>query len=160
MPELSVCLVNKVLDESMKHDRVEDFIEHLSEVCGKTLTPLEGYRFCFNEAMYYEAHDVLEHQWLTLEKNSPQYQFQKALIQIAGSFVHFKLHRLFPDHHAHSRRLEPAYRLLSRAMELMEESKVSRDSFYEEMFLLARDYLSKSMEEQNPWTMESRPILK
>ena len=69
----------------------------------------------FNRGAYYEAHDVLEHLWLrTSDDNRSFYQ---ALIQLAGAFVHFQKHALFPSHPTHSRRLAPGRRLLALAME-------------------------------------------
>jgi hypothetical protein len=75
-----------------------------------------GYFVCFNRTDYYEAHDVLEDLWLEEGRAGKNYPFFKGLIQVAGAFVHLKLHHRFPDHHAHGRRLEPAGRLLKLAL--------------------------------------------
>jgi len=69
--------------------------------------------FCFNDAQFYEAHDVLEHLWLRCsDANRSYYQ---ALIQLAGAFVHFQKQALFPDHPTHARRVAPGRRLLALA---------------------------------------------
>jgi len=54
-----------------------------------------GYFECFNQQLYYEAHDVLEELWLR-DKKSPNYAFHKGLIQYAGAFVHLQKNRLRP----------------------------------------------------------------
>jgi hypothetical protein len=77
-----------------------------------------GYFRCFNAGDYYEAHDVLEELWLAEGTSGPRYDFYKGLIQIAGAFVHMKQHYHAPEHHAHGKRLAPAFRLLNRAQEL------------------------------------------
>ena len=70
-----------------------------------------GYFECFNTQCYYEAHDVLEHLWLRNGRSSPDHLFYKGLIQLAGGFVHLKLHYSHPQHPKHGRRLDPARRL-------------------------------------------------
>lgn len=54
-----------------------------------------GFFSCFNQALYYEAHDVLEDLWLE-SRGQPLDLFYKALIQLAGAFVHLQKHRLHP----------------------------------------------------------------
>ena len=54
-----------------------------------------GYIRCFNEQNFYEAHDVLESLWLQ-DRNGPDSDFFKGLIQFAGAFVHLKKKRLRP----------------------------------------------------------------
>lgn len=78
---------------------------------------LAGYIECFNSGRYYEAHDVLEDLWLRQGKGHPDYHFHKGLIQLAGGFVHLKLHGAYPDHPKHGRRLAPARRLLLLTVE-------------------------------------------
>jgi len=50
---------------------------------------------CFNQGLYFEAHDVLEELWLPrrAEQNG---LFYKGLIQLAGAFVHLQKGRLQP----------------------------------------------------------------
>lgn len=69
----------------------------------------EAYFRLFNEQQYYEAHDVLEHLWL--KTSGRDHLFYKALIQIAGAFVHLKKHFLRPMHRVDGGRLRPAVRL-------------------------------------------------
>ena len=54
-----------------------------------------GYFHCFNQQLFYEAHDVLEELWLT-QRQGPNYAFYKGLIQLAGAFVHLQKKRLRP----------------------------------------------------------------
>jgi len=54
-----------------------------------------GYIRCFNEQKFYEAHDVLEALWL-LDRNGPDGDFFKGLIQFAGGFVHLQKQRPRP----------------------------------------------------------------
>jgi len=54
-----------------------------------------GYFDCFNRQLFYEAHEVLEDLWL-LDKNGANGNFYKALIQLAGAFVHLQKNRLRP----------------------------------------------------------------
>jgi predicted metal-dependent hydrolase len=55
-----------------------------------------GYFECFNQALFYEAHDVLEDLWLA-DRHGPNYAFHKGLIQLAGAFVHLQKNRLRPS---------------------------------------------------------------
>jgi hypothetical protein len=55
-----------------------------------------GYFECFNRGWFFEAHDVLEELWLAEGKAGPNYGFYKALIQLAGAFVHLQKNRLGP----------------------------------------------------------------
>lgn len=57
--------------------------------------PYLAYFFFFNRQQFYEAHDILESLWL-LERNGPNNEFYKALIQLAGAFVHLQKGRLKP----------------------------------------------------------------
>ena len=55
-----------------------------------------GYFECFNQQLFYEAHDVLEELWLP-ERGKPHDLFYKGLIQLAGAFVHLQKERLGPS---------------------------------------------------------------
>ena len=55
-----------------------------------------AYFACFNDRLYYEAHDVLEELWLPLRKDSTG-DFYKGLIQLAGAFVHLQKGRASPS---------------------------------------------------------------
>lgn len=54
-----------------------------------------GYFECFNQQLFYEAHDVLEDLWL-VQRRQPNDLFYKGLIQLAGAFVHLQKRRLSP----------------------------------------------------------------
>jgi predicted metal-dependent hydrolase len=54
-----------------------------------------AYFDCFNQRLYYEAHDVLEELWLSV-RQGPKDGFYKGLIQFAGAFVHLQKNRLRP----------------------------------------------------------------
>ncbi|MBI3416493.1 MAG: DUF309 domain-containing protein [Verrucomicrobia bacterium] len=54
-----------------------------------------GFFACFNEQLFYEAHDVLEELWLA-QRHGANYSFYKGLIQLAGAFVHLQKNRLRP----------------------------------------------------------------
>ena len=72
-----------------------------------------GYFECFNAGKFYEAHDVLEDLGLET-RGTPDADFYKALIQLAGGFVHLTMHEN-PKWPAAGHRLRPAYRLLGKA---------------------------------------------
>lgn len=100
-----------------KSERLAAFVENLDTDPALALDPCyQGYFTCFNATEYYEAHDVLEHLWLQ-SKEDANFLFYKGLIQIAGAFVHLKLHHLYPKHGKHGRRLQPAARLFLRGAE-------------------------------------------
>lgn len=67
-----------------------------------------GYFACFNQGLFYEAHDVLEELWLG-GRGGPQDLFYKGLIQLAGAFVHLQKHTVLRP------RLRPAAALLKLA---------------------------------------------
>jgi len=58
--------------------------------------PYTAYFFFFNRQQFYEAHDILESLWLG-ERKGPNNEFYKALIQLAGAFVHLQKGRLKPS---------------------------------------------------------------
>jgi predicted metal-dependent hydrolase len=63
---------------------------------GQTLDPhFLGYFDCFNQQLFFEAHEVLEELWLR-DRHGPDGNFYKALIQLAGAFVHLQKDRLRP----------------------------------------------------------------
>lgn len=55
-----------------------------------------GYFDCFNDQLFYEAHDVLEELWLA-DRRGANGDFFKGLIQLAGAFVHLQKERLRPS---------------------------------------------------------------
>jgi predicted metal-dependent hydrolase len=54
-----------------------------------------AYFECFNQQLFFEAHDVLEEIWL-MDRHGPRGSFYKGLIQLAGAFVHLQKNRLRP----------------------------------------------------------------
>lgn len=122
-----------------------------------------GYFRCFNQQLYYEAHDVLEELWLAEGKEGKNYAFYKGLIQFAGAFVHMKLQREFPEHKVHGRRLEPASRLLKLAM----DNVSSYGEFYQDLDVnvfseIAQRYYDALITDDckvNPWDPDQAPLL-
>jgi len=110
-----------------------------------------GYFRCFNEQLYYEAHDVLEEVWLPI-RGQEQAKFYQGLIQMAGGFVHLQKNRLgpaarlfalalanfqdYPDHHA--------------GIDLTVIRNLCRDT---------RKAILDSGEAVNPWSREKAPQL-
>lgn len=110
-----------------------------------------GYFKCFNNQLYYEAHDVLEELWLG-ERKSAQAAYYQGLIQVAGAFVHLQKGRLapasrlfalalknlapYPSHHA-ALDLEMVRRLCEEHMRALEESSFT----------------------QNPWSPNQPPVI-
>ena len=95
-----------------KSARISAFVEQLATAPGAMLDPhYAGYFTCFNACQYYEAHDVLEQLWL--RTTGTDHLFYKALIQIAGAFVHLQKQHAFPTHPKHATRLRPAVRLFA-----------------------------------------------
>jgi len=54
-----------------------------------------GFFGCFNQRLFYEAHEVLESLWLG-QRQGPNAAFYQSLIQLAGAFVHLQKGRLGP----------------------------------------------------------------
>lgn len=54
-----------------------------------------AYFHCFNEQLFFEAHEVLEKLWLP-QRHEADGLFYKGLIQLAGAFVHLQKDRLRP----------------------------------------------------------------
>lgn len=77
-----------------KHSRIAVMVEAFQgqELDARYL----GYFDCFNRQLYFEAHDVLEDLWLP-DRHGPNGDFYKALIQLAGAFVHLQKARLRPS---------------------------------------------------------------
>jgi predicted metal-dependent hydrolase len=55
-----------------------------------------AYFVCFNQARFFEAHEVLERLWLA-DRNGPNHSFYKGMIQLACAFVHLQKDRLRPS---------------------------------------------------------------
>ena len=70
--------------------------ERIAGLDGRAFDPhYLGYFECFNQGLFYEAHDVLEELWLA-ERGKPDDAFYKGLIQLTGAFVHLRKNRLQP----------------------------------------------------------------
>ena len=78
---------------SHKSGKIAELIDHLK---GRGHDPhYLGYFECFNRQLFYEAHDVLEELWLVC-RGTKRDGFYKALIQLAGAFVHLQKGRIAP----------------------------------------------------------------
>jgi hypothetical protein len=148
-----------------KSERIGEFVEGLQAASAASEFDrcYLGYFECFNRQLYYEAHDVLEHLWLKDGRNAPDYRFHKGLIQLAGAFVHMKLHREHPSHPKHGRRLPPARRLLVLASENLAPFAPRHHGFdvSAAMDLAARflTLIEEGSHERNPWDPKTAPIL-
>ena len=78
---------------SHKSGKIAERIAHLSGADGDPY--YLGFFECFNAGEFYEAHDVLEELWLGCRGGAND-EFYKALIQLAGAFVHLRKERLKP----------------------------------------------------------------
>ena len=82
-----------IMPASPKKTRIAAIVEKLE---GRELDAhYLGYFECFNQQLYYEAHEVLEQIWLP-QRGGPDGAFYKGLIQLAGAFVHIEKARLGP----------------------------------------------------------------
>ncbi len=80
---------------SKKSAKIANLIAGHTSVKGHSFDPhYLGYFDCFNQQMYYEAHDVLEELWL--QTKGDLHFFYKGLIQLTGAYVHLKKSRLSP----------------------------------------------------------------
>jgi predicted metal-dependent hydrolase len=76
---------------SHKSGEIAERIRHLE---GRGHDPhYLGFFECFNNQQFYEAHDVLEELWLVC-RGTEKNEFYKALIQLAGAFVHLQKERI------------------------------------------------------------------
>ena len=95
---LWICLCTQVGDGyaprmSQKKGKIDALLDQWS---GQGEDPhYVGYFDCFNRALFYEAHDVLEQLWLA-QRKQPNDHFYKGLIQLTGAFVHLQKNRLKP----------------------------------------------------------------
>lgn len=78
---------------SRKSKRVAAMVEGFDG--GKLDPHYLGYFHCFNQQLFYEAHEVLEHLWIH-DRHGPNGAFYKGLIQLAGAFVHLQRNHLRP----------------------------------------------------------------
>ena len=155
------------LEEAMKKsDRIEAFVENLGAAGEGALDRhYLAYFQCFNDQLYYEAHDVLEHLWLQEKAvNTPSATFYKGLIQLAGAFVHLKKQYLRPDHPTDGRRLRPAARLFQLArgnLAAYRPEYLSLDVSGVLRFCDGQiDLIEAAHFAVNPWSPESAPALR
>lgn len=122
-----------------------------------------GYYACFHRQLYYEAHDVLEDLWLEEGRTGTHYAAYKGLIQLAGAFVHMKLHFEAPEHRVHGGRLHPAERLLRLAISNLGGYSCPFQGLDVSATIdLAQEYVAHLRAgnfARNPWTPESPPQL-
>lgn len=115
----------------------------------------------FNATEYYEAHDVLEHIWLGT--SGPLHTYYKALIQLAGGFVHLRLQHEQPHHRTHGRRLHPANRLLRRSAELLAGFPDHHEGIsvtgLRHLALTTATRLEENRFAENPWSPSRKPHL-
>ena len=78
---------------TQKRERIEAIVEGFRgrELDAHYLAFFE----CFNQQLFYEAHEVLEVLWLG-QRQGPNAAFYKGLIQLAGGFVHLQKNRPGP----------------------------------------------------------------
>jgi len=98
---------------------IADRVAHLAENPNGHDARYLGFFECFNTGKFYEAHDVLEDLWLET-RGTPDADFYKALIQVAGGFVHLLMHEN-PKWPAAGHRLRPAHRLLGKARNYLQK---------------------------------------
>ncbi|MDE1170427.1 MAG: DUF309 domain-containing protein [Verrucomicrobium sp.] len=134
-----------------KSDRVAELLAACGEADPGHDPHYSGYFACFNQQLYYEAHDVLEALWLP-RRRQPDGDFYKGLIQLAGAFVHLK-----------KGRLKPAGNLFALAeANLRRYPAVHHDFALGDALELCARYrarLAVSDFRENPWTPETAPRL-
>ncbi len=106
---------------------------------------------CFNEQLFFEAHEVLEGLWLP-QRQGPNGAFYKGLIQLAGAFVHMQKNRL-----------GPAAVLLGLARENLRKYPVTHEALAVTAVLaLIEDWLHRltpANPMRNPFTPDAAPRL-
>lgn len=145
-----------------KHERMTAFVAALGADTASELDPCyQGYFRCFNEGRYYEAHDVLEHLWLSTDAQDNDFIFYKGLIQVAGAFVHLRKQYLRPDHPKDGRRLRPAVRLFALGMNNLRPFRPKHMALDVDAFCaLCEAHVAEIMHSdftRNPWLPERVP---
>jgi predicted metal-dependent hydrolase len=77
-----------------KHERIAELAKNFA--ADGVDARYAGYFALFNQQKFYEAHDILEDLWLP-DRKGVNGDFYKALIQLAGAFVHLQKNRLRPS---------------------------------------------------------------
>lgn len=144
-----------------KHHRIAARVADMEASGGFHPCYLEYFRL-FNAQEYYAAHDILEHIWLG--SHGERYVFYKALIQLAGGFVHLQHHHREPGHRVHGKRLRPAARLFRRSAELLGGMSESHEGLVIEEIVLVAISSAESLENsdfaRNPWRPDCAPKLR
>lgn len=144
-----------------KSDRISAFVAGLETTAADLDPRYEGYFHCFNQRLYYEAHDVLEDLWL--ERRDEHWAFFKGLIQFAGAFVHLQKQFLRPQHPKDGRRLAPAARLFRLAAENLDRFRPLHLRLDVEAICAQCDAFAREIEasefRRNPWTPDNAPRL-
>ena len=160
--------MSKAVDEALekKKAKVAAFLEQaLDELPEDSGLPRRflGWFSCFDTRHYYEAHDVLETLWHDQGRKHSDFAFHKGLIQVAGAFVHMKLHFQHPTHRVHGQRLEPATRLFALARKNLEPYRPRHLGLDVAGLLAMCDRYDAALHEGdyavNPWTPETAPKL-
>ena len=116
---------------------------------------------CWNEQLYYEAHDVLEQVWLS--SDTADNDFFKGLIQAAGAFVHLQKNFEHPTHAKHGRRLHPAVKLFELAEKNLSGFAPTRHALdvaaLLDLLRTTREKIIASDFKTNPWSPETAPKL-
>jgi predicted metal-dependent hydrolase len=135
---------------SHKSPRIDALLATFPETPGFNRHYVAFFR-CFNQQLYYEAHDVLEEVWLPI-RGTEQAKFYQGLIQMAGGFVHLQ-----------KGRMGPAARLLALALANFEgysqrHAGIDLD-VVRELCARYRKQILDSGEAVNPWTKDHAPQL-
>jgi predicted metal-dependent hydrolase len=145
-----------------KRERISGFVSSLEGEVEERDYYAAFFRL-WNEQRYYEAHDVLEQLWLK-EKNAELARFYKALIQAAGAFVHLQKNFEQPTHPKYSRRLRPATRLFTLALQnlagLPDQFQGVDLLRLRELLVTVRAAITQSEFRVNPWSPHSAPQLR
>jgi len=150
-----------------KGERISQFVRELERDdvdLGDEIANHPFYRAyfrCWNDQLYYEAHDVLEQVWLNTDTADDD--FFKGLIQAAGGFVHLQKNFEHPTHGKHSRRLRPAVKLF----ELAEKNLAAFAPRHHALDVAALLDLIRATREKvvasdfktNPWSPQTAPKL-
>ncbi|HEY6071775.1 MAG TPA: DUF309 domain-containing protein, partial [Chthoniobacterales bacterium] len=150
-----------------KGERISQFVRELESDdvdLGDDIANHPFYRAyfrCWNEQLYYEAHDVLEQVWLNTDTADDN--FFKGLIQAAGAFVHLQKNFEHPTHAKHGRRLRPAVKLFELAEKNL-SGFVPRHHALDVNALLnllraTREKVVASGFKTNPWSPKNAPKL-
>ena len=136
--------------------------ERVAHLTGRTHDPRYlGYFECFNAGEFYEAHDVLEDLWLET-RGQADANFYKALIQLAGGFVHLTMHEN-PKWPAAGPRLRPAHKLMGMARGYLEHYPETHHGLdVEKVFQLIdfwREAVGQGDFQSNPLHCQPRPKL-